>query len=606
MNNNNFAGFWPRFLMFIVDTVIMIILFSIGSSLMGLEFTTALDLAYSTGIAKWLSILIPAVYIIGFWVLLGATPGKLIFKAKIVDANTGGKASIIKMILRYICYPVSKIFVGLGFIWIGLDSRKQGWHDKIAGTVVVKKSGHEQTTELPKASDKDTNRWNIGKIIFGFSVILCIGLMFLINMDVHLDPGAKEWLAELNYTEENPMNNGYYEFIAMGIAENQDAHSVGFNFVKEEKEQILNNAINSESIKHKIENVEMDFDVNEIANIFQTEEIFNYCQKNNTDISSLYNQYKFREDRYYNALDKPTFKNTSIPHNASSVIEIMECANSGLLNNLQVLSLYMFGNKEEAIMQFNTNFSYDRNFTVKAENLMSKLVAYILLSRDLKTVDHLIEASNGSYSNIRNYVLDIKPLTKEEKDFTKAAKREFYHSTNQLLSTFNSNKFQLLDEETMNSILAKTKSPNFKPKHTINLDYKHKSFLAELSKLNGKDFVSVSVKNTRAKPSFANLVFNPSGSILTNLGHSIYNSYVGKFHYIDGYLNMLKLKVMILDERFSAEDIPTFLAKHADTLYNPFTEEAISWDAERSMLYFVGPDVEDNRNQSELKVNLEK
>jgi uncharacterized RDD family membrane protein YckC len=26
----------------------------------------------------------------------------------------------------------------LGFIWIGLDARKQGWHDKLAGTVVVR------------------------------------------------------------------------------------------------------------------------------------------------------------------------------------------------------------------------------------------------------------------------------------------------------------------------------------------------------------------------------------------------------------------------------------------------------------------------------------
>jgi uncharacterized RDD family membrane protein YckC len=28
--------------------------------------------------------------------------------------------------------------VGLGFLWIAIDSERQSWHDKIAGTVVVR------------------------------------------------------------------------------------------------------------------------------------------------------------------------------------------------------------------------------------------------------------------------------------------------------------------------------------------------------------------------------------------------------------------------------------------------------------------------------------
>ena len=59
-------------------------------------------------------------------------------KVKIVDAATGEKPTISQFTLRYLCYYVSSIPLFLGILWVGIDKRKQGWHDKIAGTVVIK------------------------------------------------------------------------------------------------------------------------------------------------------------------------------------------------------------------------------------------------------------------------------------------------------------------------------------------------------------------------------------------------------------------------------------------------------------------------------------
>jgi uncharacterized RDD family membrane protein YckC len=39
---------------------------------------------------------------------------------------------------RYLGYFVSAIPLFLGLIWVGIDGRKQGWHDKLAGTVVIR------------------------------------------------------------------------------------------------------------------------------------------------------------------------------------------------------------------------------------------------------------------------------------------------------------------------------------------------------------------------------------------------------------------------------------------------------------------------------------
>jgi uncharacterized RDD family membrane protein YckC len=67
-----------------------------------------------------------------------ATPGKMAIGAKIVDAKTLGKPSTGQLIGRYFAYYLSSIVLLLGFIWVGFDARKQGWHDKLAGTLVVR------------------------------------------------------------------------------------------------------------------------------------------------------------------------------------------------------------------------------------------------------------------------------------------------------------------------------------------------------------------------------------------------------------------------------------------------------------------------------------
>jgi uncharacterized RDD family membrane protein YckC len=62
----------------------------------------------------------------------------MLVSARVVDAKTGNSLSVGQSIGRYLAYFVSTIPLCLGFLWIAFDPRKQGWHDKLAGTVVVR------------------------------------------------------------------------------------------------------------------------------------------------------------------------------------------------------------------------------------------------------------------------------------------------------------------------------------------------------------------------------------------------------------------------------------------------------------------------------------
>nr|MCC4835487.1 RDD family protein [Vibrio lentus] len=79
----------------------------------------------------------PVVAILVFWIYRQATPGKMAISAKIVDATTGDKPSLQQYIVRYLGYILATIPFGLGIFWVAWDKRKQGWHDKLANTVVI-------------------------------------------------------------------------------------------------------------------------------------------------------------------------------------------------------------------------------------------------------------------------------------------------------------------------------------------------------------------------------------------------------------------------------------------------------------------------------------
>ncbi len=71
------------------------------------------------------------------WHFWSATPGKMVMRIKVVDAKTEQPISDLQIFFRLCGYLMSAAFFMIGFFWIGIDKRKQAWHDKFAGTVVV-------------------------------------------------------------------------------------------------------------------------------------------------------------------------------------------------------------------------------------------------------------------------------------------------------------------------------------------------------------------------------------------------------------------------------------------------------------------------------------
>ena len=135
-----YVGFWARVVAAIIDTICaMMIIVPVILAAYGSEYLTLIQDKFVAGPVDLLvQYIFPAVAIVIFWLTRQATPGKMVIGAKVVDAATLGKLGVGQAILRYLGYYVSMIPLLLGLIWVGIDAKKQGWHDKIAGTLVIK------------------------------------------------------------------------------------------------------------------------------------------------------------------------------------------------------------------------------------------------------------------------------------------------------------------------------------------------------------------------------------------------------------------------------------------------------------------------------------
>ena len=88
-------------------------------------------------IGMMVSWLIGIPYFVGFWVWRGQTPGKMAMGIKVIGTDSS-PITWQYALLRYFGYVVSAGILFVGFVWIAFDSHKQGIHDKIADTYVVK------------------------------------------------------------------------------------------------------------------------------------------------------------------------------------------------------------------------------------------------------------------------------------------------------------------------------------------------------------------------------------------------------------------------------------------------------------------------------------
>jgi uncharacterized RDD family membrane protein YckC len=124
------ASWWTRFFAVVIDSIAIGIVNGILTSVLYRGDTTG---------ATGLQTLLGVAYFVYFWSAYGKgqTLGMRALNIKVIRTD-GSQLDLVGAFIRYIGLIISIACIFIGVIWAAFDGQKQGWHDKIAGTYVVK------------------------------------------------------------------------------------------------------------------------------------------------------------------------------------------------------------------------------------------------------------------------------------------------------------------------------------------------------------------------------------------------------------------------------------------------------------------------------------
>ena len=131
----DYASRWLRFFAWIIDgVVIAIVMFVLWlAGLVGADSVE--DFGASDGLVN---AIVTFVYYVAMTAAFGATLGKMALGMRVADAD-GNRPGVGAVLMREVVGKIlSALVIWIGFFWILVDDRRQGWHDKIGKTFVVK------------------------------------------------------------------------------------------------------------------------------------------------------------------------------------------------------------------------------------------------------------------------------------------------------------------------------------------------------------------------------------------------------------------------------------------------------------------------------------
>ncbi len=178
------GGFGPRLLATLIDGAMVGFLSFMLAFVIGLIgiFTNLINSGQGSRSLELLIMLcllfFSIVYYIGFWSNDGQTMGKTIVGLKVIRTD-GSRLSVGRALLRYIGYIINASLFSIGFLWAAFDPKRQGWHDKLAGTLVVYEESEFNAADKVDLvpSDDDRKGWIWGALWIITALLLPVGAL---------------------------------------------------------------------------------------------------------------------------------------------------------------------------------------------------------------------------------------------------------------------------------------------------------------------------------------------------------------------------------------------------------------------------------------------
>ena len=605
MRDIKFAGFWRRLLAGIIDLVFYCIYTAIiihfGSITLNIRNGSRSDIIFEF----FFVIVIPIILLLVLLKYKNGSLGKLITRMHIINIDNFKQPTFYQFIIRLFAKAISIFTFFLGYIHIGLDSRKQSWYDKIAGTAVVRnRSSTEATLNYKKITQSDRNLIII-ELIWLLLIIISIFLNFSkIYYGDKLIPEAKVLLDRDIYEEKDPLNNGFYYLIGLTCDNDQDPIEIGHNIIISKRSEIVDDSKSLLELlnqtKHENDSIESSFD--KFKKLFSTDDIyidwdslrFDFFISKKTLIDSLIKNYHYFFNRYNEIDSFRYYKVTYLPDSFSFFD--MPFAHIVHLKRIKLAEIaieYKLGDNVEALQKLHKEMQISRFIFTTFKSYTAKTIGNVLIALDLALLDKILNDTKVNYTNI------ILPdfLSGSDFDFSEAAFHTFRNQVNkgtiiEYYLSYNSKHFYLIPLW-YNNFLHLVKYQyysyvNYRYNEYIDFTRINLSSAYELNQLDTPDFYDTDLSYVFYLKSYAYDFY--SLIIMLNM-----------YHQTNGMITLMHAKHQILKNGIAKNNIQEFLDKQNNSLFSPFTLDPIQYDAENDLIFF-----KDRRDDIEIGNNAVK
>lgn len=607
---SNYIGFWKRAWMALIDLTLLLLY----ETIIIISPSLPWKYDYLTLIFNYtLLFIIPIIFVITCWYIWGATPGKMLGKSIVIDLKTNKKPKLGKLILRYFSYTVSSLLFFIGFILSAFDSKKQGWHDKIAGTAVVNREKINPIDSI-NSSRRDKVYFAIYSSLFCLLVVSILTIAILGICDEKLNPDIAE-LENEQIEDLDPETNAFYYWAGFASHPDSSSFNMGLKFAELMREQGYSKSLNLNGIP--LPNLSDTF-TDVIVNL-------NPITDQDSNIDSLYEKSNVYNRRFDELKNYTTYIRPYPIHYTNGMQVPLSLMNYYRLRLLHNAKSYLSGDKT-ALLKIQGDHKLIRKMLTKSNAHFMKIIFTLMEDQTLKTYNYLIEFSPSVEEDLQKAVIELVNLTKDERSSKSILNNEFImhfrsarlnkHNINLLRfnATLGALIFKLIPNdrslETDSEILQEMadqvlnyalfsqisfidiiKILTINQNEIKNHSYEGLLEAIELSEFPANEYNNYSISNEAYSSDIDDI---ESFSILTD--HLIRTDWryllsaYPVYHDFGGYITLLKLKLKIRNEKIDADNISEFLISQKDTHFNPYTKEAILWDKKNSSLYFEGPE----------------
>jgi len=216
-----------------------------------------------------------------------------------------------------------------------------------------------------------------------------------------------------------------------------------------------------------------------------------------------------------------------------------------------------------------------------SSTLISKLISFSSLTSDLRFAAELGASCRLNASEMQMVQEILRPFAADEASLAAALRGEARYAQRGMELTCR----QQLKSWNPSNLL-------FKPNATQNRMYADYQEFIRLAELPSREFAQKRKKQEAEKTATRRIgfpfLYNPAGELLASIGQSAagMQNYIEKGHNLEGLRRLACLKVLAYKEHVLPERMPQFLASHMRDLGNPFTGEAMTWDAKKGSISF--------------------